>query len=656
MYVPILCFALMIGAFVFPAHAADPADLAEGDDFSLEDLLGVTINTAARYEQTTREAPSSVTIITSEEIERYGYRTLEDAFRNTRGFYISNDRNYDYVGARGFSRPTDYNNRILLLFNGMSINESIYGAATIGTDLLIDMSTIERIEIVRGPGSALYGPYAMFAVVNIISKKGVDSSGLRVAAETGTYGTLGGQMRFGKLFDNGADLLLAARRWDRDGEDQFFAEYDDAETNNGIAQGLDWDRSTSLNGRLTYGDFALQMYWVSREKGIPTAPFETIFNDGRTKTLDELTYVDLLYDRELSAGKSLRVRNSFKRYNYRGSYAYEALFSEKNVANWLAHEINYRWDLRANHRLVAGVEYQNQLRTYYLAKDTDEVYFDRDIPRDIFSIFTQDEYQIRSNLSLTLGLRFDKYQDLEDVITPRGALVYHPLEKSTFKLLYGEAFRAPSFFEASYEDIDYKNNPRLKPEKIRTTELVWEQRISDQVVGTASLYRYTIEDLIDQVEDPIDELIQHRNIDEVESTGLSFELNARLANSLHGQLSYAFQRTENEATDAKLSNSPSHLVGAKLDRRFGRWLTAALSARYETKRITVYETETDAYLLADLHLSTQPLSGALSNLRLALNVRNLLDSNYATPGGFEHLQPAIAQNGRNVLLELVYSY
>lgn len=655
MYVPILCFALMIGAFVFPAHAENPADLAEGDDFSLEDLLGVTINTAARYEQTTREAPSSVTIITSEEIERYGYRTLEDVFRNTRGFYTRDDRNYNYVGARGFSRQ-DYNNRILLMLNGMSVNENINGAATIGPDLLIDMSSVERIEIVRGPGSALYGQYAMFAVVNVITKKGASAGGFRAATKVGSYGTHGGQVRFGGLFDNGVDVLLTGSRWSRDGEDLFFAEYDDAETNNGIAKGLDWERSTSLSGRLLYGDFVLQGYVVSRKKGIPTAAFETIFNDERTKTLDELAFVELSYERELGPGKTLLVNNSLKHYNYQGGYAYEAFFSEKDVAKWLTHEIDYRWDLRANHRLVAGIEWQNELRTSTLAQDEEEVYFDSDIPRDIFSLFVQDEYQIRSNLSLTLGLRFDQYQDLEDVVTPRGALVYHPFETGTLKLLYGEAFRPPNIFEASYQDFDFKGNPALKPEKIRTTELVWEQRISDQVIGTASFYRYRMEDLIDQVVDPEDELIQHQNIDEVLSTGLSLEFNARLANGLHGQVSYAFQRTENTATDAKLSNSPSHLFGAKLDRRFGRWLTAALSARYETERITVYETETDAYLLADLHLSTQPLSGALSNLRLALNVRNLFDSNYATPGGLEHLQPAIAQNGRNALLELVYSY
>jgi iron complex outermembrane receptor protein len=101
---------------------ADETSLAET---TLEELLDMTVSTASRYEQTMREAPSSVTIVTATEIERYGYRTLAEILDNTRGFYVTDDRNYTYVGSRGFSRPTDYNNRFLTMLNGVSMNEPI---------------------------------------------------------------------------------------------------------------------------------------------------------------------------------------------------------------------------------------------------------------------------------------------------------------------------------------------------------------------------------------------------------------------------------------------------------------------------------------------------------------------------------------------------
>ena len=137
---------------------------------SLDSLLSTKISTAAKYQQTISEAASSVTIITAEDIHRHGYRTLPEALAATRGFYLSYDRNYSFLGARGFSRPSDYNNRILLLVDGNAINESVFGGAPVGTDLGVPMESLERIEIVRGPGSALYGTGAIFAVVNLVTQ------------------------------------------------------------------------------------------------------------------------------------------------------------------------------------------------------------------------------------------------------------------------------------------------------------------------------------------------------------------------------------------------------------------------------------------------------------------------------------------------------
>ncbi len=128
---------------------------------SLDSLLNIKIDAAAKYSQSIREAPASVTVITAADIADYHYQTVGDALGSVRGFYLSYDRAYLYLGVRGFSRPSDYNNRILILLNGHTMNENIFDFALIGTALGMHLNNVERIEIVQGPGSVLYGSRAI---------------------------------------------------------------------------------------------------------------------------------------------------------------------------------------------------------------------------------------------------------------------------------------------------------------------------------------------------------------------------------------------------------------------------------------------------------------------------------------------------------------
>ena len=127
---------------------------------------------AARHLQRTTEAPASVTVITASDIETFGWRTLADVLKSVRGFHMTYDRNYSYVGVRAFGRPTDYNNRVLVLVDGHRLNDSIYDGALLGTEFPVDLALVDRVEVIRGPGSALYGTSAFLAVVNVITKKG----------------------------------------------------------------------------------------------------------------------------------------------------------------------------------------------------------------------------------------------------------------------------------------------------------------------------------------------------------------------------------------------------------------------------------------------------------------------------------------------------
>src|SRR5438552_17007413 len=119
-----------------------------------------TVVAASKRPQPVAETPSLVTVISRAEIEAFGYHSLADALRWVRGLYVDDDRNYSYLGVRGLLRPGDYNNKVLLTFDGHAMNGVVFGDALLGDELGLDLENVERIEVIRGPGSALYGGHA----------------------------------------------------------------------------------------------------------------------------------------------------------------------------------------------------------------------------------------------------------------------------------------------------------------------------------------------------------------------------------------------------------------------------------------------------------------------------------------------------------------
>ena len=628
-------------------------------DISMDELLNINISTAAKYNQKISEAPASVAIITSEDIERYGYRSLDEVFANVRGFYVSNDRNYGYLGARGFSRPTDYNNRLLTLVNGHKMNDRLYGSSSIDTVFAIDLDNIERIEVVRGPGSALYGTNAMFAVINIITKKADKIDGIKASATAGSYGRLNGKISLGKEFDNDLGVFLSGSLTDIKGQEQmYYEEYDDPETNNGISEDEDWEKHYRVLACAEYGAFSLQGIVNYREKGIPTAPWEIIFNSGKAKTIDEHNIFELKYDNDIGADKNIILRSYIDRYFYKGLYPYEdSVYSDKSEDLWFGGELQFRWDLYSNNRLIAGAEYQNHFRASYLYLAADYTIFEGNFPHNILSFYLQDEYQILKSLALTIGIRTDIYQDTGSSTNPRVAVVYNPVKSGSLKLLYGQAFRVPSIYEAYYEEESFQAlNPDLDPEQIRTSEIVWEQFFGRGIFGAVSIYSYRMKNLIDNV-DISDEqevpLTQFQNINNVKANGIELELNARLKNGFRGYVNYALQRAKDADLDDKLTNSPSHIAKLGLVYPILDYIYIAGEFQYETERITVYETKTEPYFLANINLSTKWL---FNHLRCSFLIRNAFDVDYSFPGGFEHRQAAILQDGRNFSFKVDFRF
>jgi outer membrane receptor for ferrienterochelin and colicins len=135
-----------------PTHGA-----TELTELSLEQLMNVTIVGASKYEQKQSEVAAAVSVITRNEIKTFGWHTLAEALASLPGIYTTYERQYSYLGTRGFGLPGDYNTRFLLTINGNRVNDAVYDQAYVGRDFPLDMDLIERIEFIPGPGGAIYG-------------------------------------------------------------------------------------------------------------------------------------------------------------------------------------------------------------------------------------------------------------------------------------------------------------------------------------------------------------------------------------------------------------------------------------------------------------------------------------------------------------------
>lgn len=651
----LLHFAL----WLTPARAQDPSP-DDVTDLSLEDLRKVQVYSASMYLQDDRKAPSSVTVVMGDEIRKCGYRTLADILRSVRGFYVSYDRNYSYVGARGFSRPGDYNTRILLLQNGHRLTDNLYDSALIGTEFQLDVDLIDRVEVVRGPSSSLYGTSAFFAVVNVITKNARSLKGVELAFEAGGFGTYQGRATYGQQV-HGVGLLLSGTIYDSAGASRlFFPAFDSPSTNYGYAVNADHDSVKSFLGQLTFRHFTLESALSTREKQIPTASFNTVFGDPRSHTVDDRSYLDLKYERSLLQNAQLTARIYFDRVTYHGVYAYppsggigDDLNQDFGRGDWAGAKINLTKPLWQKHKLTVGGEFQDNLRQDQSNYDMSpfSVHLNDRQKSKEWAIFAQDEFSITHQLTLNAGLRHDYYYTFGGTTNPRLALIYNPFTHTTFKLLYGRAFRAPNNYELYYGDgQSQESNSHLLPEKIATSELVWEQDLGARFRFTVDGFDNRITNLINELTDPANGFLFFANAETDHSRGIESELAGRTAKGIEGRISYSFQKTVDSATNLALTNSPQHLAKAQIIWPFAhRSLFIGTDLQYMSSRITVTRSEVRPYSITSLTLTSREFAGGFL---FSASLYNVFNHIYGDPVGPEIREPALAQNGRELRIKL----
>ena len=638
-------------AVALHAFAAEPAAI---DPFaiSLDELVQQTVEAASRRSQSVSDAPASVSIVTAEDIKRYGYRTLAEVLGSVRGFYVSYDRSYSFLGARGVNRG-DYNNRMLVLVDGHRLNNNLTDGGFIGPEFLLDVDLIDKVEIIRGASAVLYGNNAFFGVINVKTRKGGQVDGAEVSTSLGSFDAYRGRVTYGHKFTNDVEFLLSGSIYDSAGQEKLYFKEFTSEASHGIAHRGDDEAFKSAFATLTWKDLKLQSGFITREKGNPTgAPEGVAFDDRRARATDDRTFVDLSLNHQFSDDREMMAKLYYDRYEQRGRYPLPdgaPLLRDNQLGEWWGAEFQFNQRLYDKHTLTVGAEYRDDFRRKRFTADDQNVYADQSSARQNHGVYFQGDFALLKELRFNAGVRYDRYGDFHGTGNPRLALIYHPFETSYIKAIYGTAFRAPNFFEL----IDQRNQ-NLQPETITTYELAWEQKIDAHLSTTFSAFYNQIDDLISLQLSP-DGYLERVNLRGADARGVEFEVAAaKLPGGVSGRASYTWQETEDRATHRILTDSPRHL--AKLNVSVPlveKKLFASLEFQYTTRRLTLLGDEAGGFGIANFTLFSQNL---VKNLEISGGVYNLFDRKYSDPATPFHPQDLIERDGRTFRVKLTYRF
>ena len=475
------------------------------------------IAAASRRAEKIEDAPASVSVITSQELAAFGYPTILEALRGVRGFATTYDSIYGNASVRGLGQPNDFTNRLLVLGDGAVLNENILYQPFTHFDGRVDLDDVERIEVVRGPGSVLYGTGAVSGVVNLVTRSRDEPAGVTVGASTfGDVARARANMTlsFGK--DAGLWASVSGARSEGRTQPLRFDQDGDGRDEVVDTHGFDRFKAYTVAGRVWWKEVTAQWFYTDRHIHIPTASYSSIFDRAENKYDDERFLLELRFEPKLGKKTQLLTRTYLNRGYFHLDYLYEAEdeasgtpweqpYHETYVGTWAGGEARVVYEATPALRLSVGSE---AARHFEVAIDTEQREFDGsasnlndiDVPYTVLAGYGVVEWIPTAKLRFSAGMRADSWrfddEDSQDFLSfnPRLAIIAKPGAADTVKLMGGRAFRAPSPYELFYNDSGTTQalsnccGETLEPETVVSVELEATHTFSELWTAIGSAY------------------------------------------------------------------------------------------------------------------------------------------------------------------------
>lgn len=663
-------------AFVSALLNQPSSVLAQTDEEDLAMVYGdkPTISIATGSQQSLRRAPAVATVITAQDIAATGATDLDEVLEAVPGLHVSRTNTYNtslYL-IRGIFAQN--NPQTLMLLNGIPVTTMFVGnKGNIWGGYPVEH--IERIEIIRGPGSALYGADAYSGVINIITKNAVDISGTQAGVRAGSFNTRDAWVQHGGKMGE-ADVAFYLRAGRTDGFDRTIAA--DAQTRNdrlfgthaSLAPGPVNTGYDAIDGNLDigYGKWRWRAGYKLRDDvgtgaGVASA-LDPVGKEKSARITSDLSWNDSQFAKDWSVGATA----SYMNYQQRMPTALQLLppgavlpagafpngmigapeTAERQVrlfafAVYSGFE-GHNWRFGAGHDDLNMYD-TSELRNFNytmsgvpvpLSAITD---FSNTTPfimpqrRKVDYLYAQDEWNFAKDWTLTSGVRHDRYSDSGSTTNPRLALVWDVQLDVTAKLLYGRAFRAPAFVELySINNPVSQGNPRLRPETIDTLEAAVSWQASRDVLVNLSVFHYAMQNIIRLVpQSTLGTGSVYQNMGDQTGQGLELEAAWDVNRSFRLSGNLAHQRSIDENTGQDAGYAPHNHLYGRADWRFASgWMFSGQVNYVANRKRAAGDTRPPVpdYTTMDLTLRTEQRKNSWS---FAASVRNLFNADAREP-------------------------
>jgi outer membrane receptor for ferrienterochelin and colicins len=620
------------------------------------DRLSEVVVTGTRTPHTLKEVPVETVLITRAEIEKSNAQTVTDILKNVPGLNTSGvDDVFGSASSRVRLQGLSFNDGYgLILIDGQRIHGSgqsgAHGEYAVGLNQ-IPVSMIERIEVVKGPGSVLYGSDAMAGVVNVITRKAPHEMAAGASASYGWY-DVKEQVRDGKTTkpsDDGHSRNLADYSMyfgDRPHEKiGYLASY---AYEKGQAIGID-PIDSDRHSAMVKTDFTLTDDLGAWLKGEASA-FE---REGASPSTED-SY-RLAAGTTWKSGDSHRVE--VKGYHYIDDFT--ASSSASNRAGQIGFsqaEGQYTLYLGKIQAITVGTEFQRQGIDYRMTNKSAGLTTRTNVVEDVdtWSLFLQDELTFFDVLTVVPGIRYDDHSTYGDSFNPKFAVMYRLLPSTTLRGAVGKAFKSPTIRQLYY-DVPYyhspfwiESNPNLEPEKSVGYSLGVEQWLfQDRVSLSVGAFRNDIEDMVVSETSGRtfngQELRVYRNVSEAMTQGIDVGLRMLLGEDFTLAVSYTYTDSENKEDGLELTYSPNHTVRLSPSYEYkplGIGLSSTLSYNSEQYSDTANLFPVDDHVVVDANIYKRLSSKG----KLTLQADNIFDSDKGDERNF--------REGRTFLVRL----